>query len=190
MAETQPVIFITGGVRSGKSSIAEQTAARIWRKKQTGKLHYIATMQVSDGELKERVAIHKRDRLLSKLPWQTWEQPVSLGRMACRFHPDDTVLLDCLTTWVNNELFYNGNRVDEEILLKQIWEDFSAIANRVHKFVVVSNEVFYEPLGDRELVIRYCRLLGKLHQKIVAHAEQAVLVEAGVPVFMKGGKGL
>ena len=61
-----------------------------------------------------------------------------------------------------------------------------AISGQVHTLIIVSNEVLNEPIGDNVFVIRYRRLLGKLHQAIVEGAHQAFLVEAGLPILMKG----
>ncbi len=60
------------------------------------------------------------------------------------------------------------------------------IKNRVSTMIVVSNEVLHEPILDNELVFTYGRLLGQIHQQLVKEADQAFLVEAGVPLVMKG----
>lgn len=53
--------FITGGARSGKSTFAEQTAARL-ALNEGGKLHYIATSKPSDEEMRLRIRRHKEQR--------------------------------------------------------------------------------------------------------------------------------
>ncbi len=62
MASDSSIIFITGGVRSGKSRFAEKTAATWWQQSPTGTLHYIATMQATDSEMEKRIDRHKKDR--------------------------------------------------------------------------------------------------------------------------------
>lgn len=190
MAHDSSIIFITGGVRSGKSHFAEKIATEFSRSFSGSQLHYIAAMQPSDSEMEQRISRHQEGRHQSECHWNTWEQPVSIGKLASFFKQDDIVLLDCLTTWLNNELFYVEDKWQDEqfqaALFEQMCQGISAISQKVKALIIVSNEVLYEPIGDNELVFIYRRLLGKLHQSIVTNAHQAFLVEAGIPVLMKG----
>jgi adenosylcobinamide kinase/adenosylcobinamide-phosphate guanylyltransferase len=191
MANDASIIFITGGVRSGKSHFAEKTTAEIWKTSKAGQLHYIAAMQPSDVEMKQRILRHQEERMLSGLDWKTWEKSVSIGELVHHFKTDDVVLLDCLTTWLNNELFFEESKWQEEqlsrTLFKEMWNGIHTISQKVKALVIVSNEVLYEPIDSNELVFQYSRLLGELHQRIVHEADQAFLVEAGgVPIEMKG----
>ena len=190
MAHDSSIIFITGGVRSGKSRFAEKIAMERWQSLGSGHLHYIAAMQPSDFEMEKRIRRHKEDRRQSGHHWKTWEQPVSIGKLASYFKGDDIVLLDCLTTWLNNELFFVEDKWQDkafqEALFEQMCQEINKISQQVHTLIIVSNEVLNEPIGDNGFVIRYRRLLGKLHQAIVEDAYQAFLVEAGLPILMKG----
>lgn len=192
MASDSSIIFITGGVRSGKSRFAEKTAATWWQQSPTGTLHYIATMQATDSEMEKRIDRHKKDRIKEGLPWRTWEKPVSVGDLACHFRQEDIVLLDCLTTWLNNEFFFASDGWDDaqfhEDLFDKMWNGIDKIRSHVNKLIIVSNEVLHEPLANNELVIAYSRILGLLHRQIVANAYQAILIEAGIPIFMKEGE--
>jgi len=190
MAQVESIIFITGGVRSGKSSFAEMLTADTWKKSNSGQLHYIAAMQPSDAEMRVRILKHREGRNQSGLDWKTWEKPVSIGELASFFHQQDVVLLDCLTTWLNNELFFEENNWQKESFLadlfEEMWNGIVLVAQKVRTLVIVSNEVLNEPIASNELVFQYSRLLGKLHQRIVASASRAFLVETGIPVEMKG----
>jgi adenosylcobinamide kinase / adenosylcobinamide-phosphate guanylyltransferase len=191
MAHNSSIIFITGGVRSGKSEFAEKVARDLWENSNTGELHYIAPMEPSDDENKQRILRHQADRIRSGIQWHTWEQPISIGELAQHFKCNDVVLLDCLTTWLNNEFFFEEDKWQEEAFLKslfyRIWNGIYEISQKVGAFVIVSNEVLHEPIGQNELVFQYSHLLGGLHQQIVANAKQAFLVEASIPIKMKGG---
>lgn len=188
MAESS-IVFISGGVRSGKSRFAEQLAAE--KAEQTGGLlHYIAAGQASDAEMKERIQRHQKDRLDSGLNWKTWEKPAQLQELSDAFKNTDIILLDCLTTLLNNEFFsVNEQWMELEFqqkVMQEIFEGIEQISHKCHCLIVVSNEVLNEPQGNNELVLVYKRMLGKLHQQIVAKAKQAYLVEAGIPILMKG----
>ncbi len=193
MAQHSSIIFITGGVRSGKSSFAEELAGEYSKTGSFGQLHYIAAMQPSDEEMKQRIRLHQDDRLQSSLIWNTWEKPTSIGDLAGNFSGKDVVLLDCLTTWLNNELFFEEDGWQDHSylseLFEKIWNGIISISRKVETFIIVSNEVVNEPIHSNDLVFVYSSLLGNLHQKIVAVARLAYLVEAGIPIVMKGDAG-
>lgn len=190
MAQQSSIIFVSGGVRSGKSQLAEKLAAGIWQQAGIGGLHYIASMQGSDGEMKQRITRHQEDRRKSGLEWQTWEKPVSIGELAPSFAGNDVVLLDCLTTWLNNELFFSDNSFQDKGFLEHLFEQMlggiGEISRRVKALIIVSNEVLNEPIGHNELILTYNKLLGRLHQAIVKDCREAYWVEMGIPVQMKG----
>lgn len=191
MAKQSSLIFISGGVRSGKSSFAERLAANIANQKK-GSLHYIAAGQSSDPEMKERIARHQKDRSRSGLNWQTWEQPKDLKRLSNAFSSNDVVLLDCVTTLLNNEFFTADREWEHPVYQRKvkesIFQGIQLISETCHTLIVVSNEVLNEPIGKNALVFVYTRILGELHQLLVAEAKQAYLVEAGIPMQMKGTK--
>ncbi|WP_121609987.1 bifunctional adenosylcobinamide kinase/adenosylcobinamide-phosphate guanylyltransferase [Mesobacillus foraminis] len=191
MAEPSTFIFISGGVRSGKSTFAEELAAEVAQ--QSGsQLHYIAAGQANDPEMKGRIEKHKKDRLKSGLKWRTWEQPRNLSDIASCFSAKDVVLLDCLTTLVNNVLFQAGEQWEDprfqRRMIESISEGIRQIKGRCQTLIVVSNEVLNEPIGSSELVFTYSKLMGVLHQEMAREANQAYLVEAGIPAAMKGGE--
>ena len=183
------IIFICGGVRSGKSSFAEKIAAED-AAKINGQLHYLAAGRNSDAEMTERIARHQKDREQSGLAWKTWEQPVDLIALTGVFSKKDVVLLDCLTTLLNNEFFSvdeQWQNVDfQKKVMKSILAGIEQISAQCYQLIIVSNEVLHEAQGDNELVFIYGKILGQLHQQVVAKAHHAYLVEAGIPLLMKG----
>lgn len=188
--EKQGIIFISGGVRSGKSSFAERLASGIAGPAKT-KLHYIAPGQASDSEMAERIARHQKGRNESGINWVTWERAREIHTLAPHFSPDDVVLLDCLTTLLNNEFFY-GEWEDPEFrewVASSIIEAIMLISVTCKSFIVISNEVFHGMPADNELVFCYMSTLGRIHQEVVSKARQAYLIEAGVPLLMKGALG-
>lgn len=185
--ETTSITLITGGVRSGKSGFAEKYTEQLAQEQDTF-LHYIATAARSDAEMAARISRHQQDRKKSKFAWQTWEQTTNIGTLATSFTKKDIVLLDCLTIWLTNELFFrpkpwNESCVDE--LLCHILTGIKQIGEACHTLVIVSNEVLSGASVYTELLYTYGKLLGKLHQHIVKMATNAYLVESGIPVEMK-----
>lgn len=188
MAASPELIFITGGVRSGKSSFAERMAVEI-ANKTGGQLVYLATGVASDSEMKERIFRHKQDRNKMKYHWKTVEQSLNIGAIAEDFSEKDIILLDCVTTLLNNELFsveLDWNPDFLEKVKKSIVNGITDLKNRAQTLIVVSNEVLNEPLVGNNLVFTYGRLLGQIHQQLVREADQFFLVESGIPIEMKG----
>lgn len=182
--ETGKLIFITGGVRSGKSAFAESIAV-----KHAGllakKLHYIACGIPFDREMQERIQRHQRDREQSGLLWNTWEQPTKLREIAHRFTKQDIILLDCVTTLLNNYLFQERvSSIDE--VLQLVMKDVSKLSKYAGELIIVSNEVLHDMPYTDALTLKYQSILGNIHQKIIARADTAVLVESGIPISKKG----
>ncbi|WP_251551891.1 bifunctional adenosylcobinamide kinase/adenosylcobinamide-phosphate guanylyltransferase [Neobacillus muris] len=183
-------VFVTGGVRSGKSHFAEKLAVD-FVKQTGGQLTYLATGVPSDTEMMERIQKHKQDRNLGEQHWRTIEKPLRIGEAANQIRQQDIVLLDCVTTLLNNELFSSGQTWNPEFLReveKNILTGVNEIRKRAKAFILVSNEVLHEALAGKELVFTYGSLLGQLHQQFVFEADQAYLIEAGIPILMKGVK--
>lgn len=182
--ETANLIFITGGVRSGKSAFAEQLAIK-HAQKTANNLHYIACGIPSDMEMQERIKRHQRDREQSGYAWRTWEQPVQLSCIANQFTGQDVILLDCMTTLLNNYLFQKKKN-DAHTILKLLREDITELCSRAGEVIIVSNEVLQDIPYEDELTLNYEKILGNVHQQIVEKANLAILVESGIALVKKG----
>ncbi|XRD26585.1 bifunctional adenosylcobinamide kinase/adenosylcobinamide-phosphate guanylyltransferase [Lysinibacillus fusiformis] len=70
-----PLIFITGGVRSGKSHFAEQAAIQYFQAQPSTekRLKYIASGIALDDEMEKRIDRHQADRLAQPIKWLTVE---------------------------------------------------------------------------------------------------------------------
>ncbi len=183
------LIFITGGARSGKSTFAEQLAENTKKPK----LHYIATSIEADEEMSERIERHQTRRNESRANWITWEIEQNIGHLHKQIEQNSVILLDCLTTLVNNELFQVNEREEYQPLSANERKTlFASIMNALHQLqenrtlIIVSNEIFDDALPFKdETTMAYVELLGKLHQQIVNRADEAYLCENGIPIQMK-----
>ncbi|CAM3724198.1 bifunctional adenosylcobinamide kinase/adenosylcobinamide-phosphate guanylyltransferase [Mesobacillus zeae] len=188
MEKKQSLIFITGGVRSGKSSFAEKLAAEM-AGQISGNLHYIAAGKRSDHEMDQRIKRHQEDRKKSGLNWKTWEEH-NLASLSGAFSKSDIVLLDCLTTLLNQEFFQNGEEWRDPVFqvrtMDRIVSGVEEIARSAYSLIAVSNEIFHEPAGSTSMVLAYTRMLGKIHQRVAEKADTFYLVEAGIPLLLKG----
>lgn len=190
--EKAQLTIVLGGVRSGKSKTAERQAF-LEAERLGGCLHYVACGQVTDEEMAARVRSHQRERKESGRQWTTWEQPVAVGDAAKHFKKQDTVLIDCLTTWLTNEWFTSSRDENDWVqpafyqnIQSKIQSGIDQIRKAAGAVVIVSNELSYEPFAS-PLVFHYAKALGELHQWLVKEAALAVLVEHGYPLAKKKG---
>lgn len=167
--------LILGGVRSGKSRLAEQHAL------ESGlPLSYIATATADDDEMRIRIAHHRANRTGH---WTLVEEPYALAatlqRHAAAGH---CLLVDCLTLWLTNLLCVQ----DESRLQKEVSSLLDILPTLPGHIILVSNEtgMGVVPLG--ELTRRYCDEAGRLHQALALNCDRVILTVAGLPLNLKG----
>ncbi|MEA1052740.1 bifunctional adenosylcobinamide kinase/adenosylcobinamide-phosphate guanylyltransferase [Lamprobacter modestohalophilus] len=167
--------LILGGVRSGKSRLAERLA------RESGlPVTYLATATASDGEMRERIAAHRQRRPAN---WALIEEPLALpAALASSCTAGHCVLVECLTLWLANLLWAEEpERLDAELAA------LDALLPRLPGQVIfVGNEVNMGVIPVNDLARRYGDLAGSLHQRIAAQADQVVLTVAGLPLVLKG----
>ncbi|QIC49515.1 cobinamide kinase [Lysinibacillus sphaericus] len=185
-----PLVFITGGVRSGKSHFAEQAAIQYYQTQPSTekRLMYIASGIALDDEMKKRIDRHQADRLAQPMQWITVEAPYNIAPVFETLKDGDVVLWDCVTTWLTNA-FYEGYESGAPCLTKP-----GCLASKLHTvkqailslltknvtLLVVSNELFDEPPYQSEEVELYRRTLGQFHQWFVAMAQEAFEMNYGI----------
>ncbi len=175
------ITLITGGSRSGKSAFAQQQAEQI----NTPRL-FIATCPRIDPEMDERIHRHQQDR--EGLGWQTAEVPLRLAEELERTPAGTTVLIDCLTLWINN-LMYEAEQQEQEVSEDQmstLAEELARAArNHQGQVFIVTNEVGLGIVPDNPLVRRYRDLVGRCNQVIAAFADHVFLVSCGISLQIK-----
>ena len=178
------IIFITGGVRSGKSAFAEKYALEIFKKQKGASLYYVASGVAFDDEMKKRIKRHKEDR--ANAAWQTIEVPDDFPIEMKKFRENDVVVWDCITTWVTNVLYKTEQEYQQQRLLKinQYIDDFKSYVTHWHKkrikLIIVSNEVLDEPQSHFKEVNLFRKILGELHQWIVSQSDEAYEIDYSI----------
>lgn len=167
--------LILGGVRSGKSRLAQQLAERSGLP-----VTFIATATANDPEMQARIQTHQLHR---PAHWRLIEVPVHLASALKSIdHADVCILVDCLTLWLTNLLLTEDHRLLEtecDGLLRYIQEGQG-------KLLVVSNEINMGVIPMGELSRSFCDEAGKLHQTIAKICDTVVLTVAGLPLLLKG----
>lgn len=167
--------LVMGGIRSGKTALAEQLAAE-----SGDAVVYVATATVGDEEMAQRVKRHVDSR---PDHWELAEAPLRLASVLETYRCDACppfLLVDCMSLWVSNLLFAGEETFahEREIFLE-------ALRNYPGSIAVVSNEVGLGTIGMDPLTRRFCDELGWLNQAIAATCDRVVMSVAGLPLWLK-----
>ena len=170
------LIFITGGSRSGKSSLAVKLAQSI-RKKKT----FIATCIPEDDEMKERVALHRKSRPSS---WRTIEQrDVLIPILKKETNADVVIIVDCLTLFVSSLLMkgLKENRIRDEVN-----NAIAIIKKGKATVIIVSNEVGSGLVPENKLGRNFRDIAGFCNQIVATGADEVNYMVSGIPLKIKG----
>jgi adenosylcobinamide kinase/adenosylcobinamide-phosphate guanylyltransferase len=163
------ILFI-GGMRSGKSRAAEAKAIEL-----SGgtKPYYLATSEALDDEMRERIARHKAQRADR---FESMEEPVNIRDALV--NSGDTVLIECLSIWINNMLHYGKDEAD-------IMDELHKILALEKNIVFVINEVGCGVIPDNALVREFVDINGRISQLVAAACDEVYFCSAGLQLRMK-----
>jgi adenosyl cobinamide kinase/adenosyl cobinamide phosphate guanylyltransferase len=158
------ITLLTGGARSGKSTLAVQLGKRF-----DGDVVFIATAEAGDGDMAERIRRHRHERP----DWETVEEPIHVVTAVGATDPAKLVIVDCITLWIANLMTFASDDAicDGAELLN------GALAGR--SAVLVTNEVGLGVHPETELGRHYRDLLGRVNQILARAADRTLLMVAG-----------
>lgn len=180
--EKNKMIFIVGGARSGKSTLAEKLA------KELGETClYIATSQVLDEEMAFRVKSHRERR---PAYWDTIEAPLNAHEVIREKRDEyDVILLDCLTVFLSNLLLLypqEGEMIEKEKEILTIVEELLTEGkNGKASLIIVSNEVGEGIVPVQRLGRDFRDISGRANQMVARWADEAYFMFSGIPVELK-----
>lgn len=173
--DRKPVVFVSGGARSGKTRYA-LSRAESW----PGSLLYVATAEIRDEEMRRRIECHRAER---GERWQTAEAPLDPAGAVAGAAGRGAVLLDCLTLWTSNLLERYGE--DDGAILAAADSLADALRRAPAPVVVVTNEVGWGIVPENALARRFRDLAGSVNQRVAAAADEAYLVVSGLPLKVR-----
>jgi len=176
------ITLITGGSRSGKSSFAQRLA-----EERAGSRLFLATCPVTDREMELRILRHIRDRRQGN--WETVEEPLHLAEQLKKSFRYDTVLIDCLTLWVNNlqyEAIQAKRGLDEEQVREKTELLLHAAGEHPGEVIMVTNEVGLGIVPDNTIARQYRDLVGRCNRCVGSAADRVYLLCCGIPLQIKG----
>lgn len=177
------LILTLGGSRSGKSEFAEKIAGLLGER-----VVYIATAAVLDGEMAERVRLHRARRPLT---WETVEEEKNILDVLERGREGDVFLIDCAAVWITNLLLDRdlprpgaGWGEKEVYITEQLNSLADAVKKGVH-LVIVSSEAGMGIVPEHPFGRLFRDVLGKANQLLAAKADRVFFVVAGLPLELK-----
>jgi adenosylcobinamide kinase / adenosylcobinamide-phosphate guanylyltransferase len=167
--------LILGGVRSGKSRLAETRARQSSRE-----VIYLATANAGeDAGLQQRIRAHRERR---PADWELVEEPFRLAA-ALRNNAADhrCVLVECLTLWLTNLLCAS----DPGVFTQEREAFMEAIPGLPGHIILVSNETGLGIVPVGELTRRFVDEAGRMHQELAQICDRVIFTVAGLPHFLK-----
>lgn len=168
------VLFV-GGAACGKSFLAEEMVDGL-----PGPFHYIATMRPYGKDGAEKVAKHRKMR--EGKGFEVFEHYTDLASL--RIGDGGTVLLECLTNLVANEMF-DPDGAGSEAAADAAVAGVRSLMNQCENLLVVTNEVGCELpryLGETDA---YIEELGKTNILVAQLCDRVYEMVHTRPVLLK-----
>lgn len=177
------ITLVIGGSASGKSEYAESYIGFLSEGK---KKYYIATMNVSDSESKDRVERHRK--LREGKGFITVEQPVDIHKAKDKMDIGaKTALIECMSNLAANEMFPEKAHKTEEEVTEKIVKGIKELAKEADSLVIVSNNIFEDGKTYGQAVVEYVNAMGRMNRELARMAGCVIEVIAGLPIVVKGG---
>jgi adenosylcobinamide kinase/adenosylcobinamide-phosphate guanylyltransferase len=162
-------IFVFGGQKSGKTSIAMSYARKLAK---NSKPIYIATYDNSynDSAMQKRVKNHQKQR---KNNFKTKELTKKLDK---KLKPNKTYIVDCMSMWLLNHINYK-----EKKILKELNKILKSEAN----IVFVLNDISSGVIPLQSLSRKFVDLSGIVGQHLSKKCDQVIRVDYGIETKIK-----
>lgn len=173
-------LFISGGCKNGKSTIAQLTAQEMAA---GGTLYYVATMIPKDAEDRERIRRHVDER--SGMGFETLEQPKNLIQILDYADPNGVFMLDSVTALLENEMF-RGEAFDLDCA-PRVARELEQFCDAVKNAVFVSDYIYSDAEIYDEFTEGYRRSLALLDRTLARRCDAVLEICAGNRIWHKGG---
>lgn len=175
-------IFLSGGAKNGKSTLAQELAVKLSGE---GKRYYVATMIPVDEEDRARIRRHVADR--DGLGFETIE--CSRNMLSCleAADRDGTFLVDSATALLQNAMFpVENNWQPDPDGAKRCADELVAFARTVKNAVIVSDFIYSDAQRYDETTELYRKSLASIDRRLAAVCDVVAEVSAGIPKVYRG----
>lgn len=168
------LVFVTGGMRSGKSNYAQERALSL-----STEPVYVATARIWDEDFAARVKRHQDDR---GQEWTTYEAYRNLNTLPLEGR---VVVIDCVTLWLTNFFMDFDNDID--LCLAEFKMELDKLLGLSGTFIIISNELGMGMHADTAIGRQFADLQGWANQYVAKKADEAVFMVSGLPLSLKSG---
>jgi len=165
------LIFIAGGARSGKSRKGEELAKSLAG---STKPIFIATAEAVDDEMTSRIKKHQDDRGNA---FELVEEPKNLTKALTEVDPQATVLVDCLTLWLSNNIMGEGADTNQSVI--------EAARTRTGATIFISNEVGEGIVPMHPVSREFRDLSGIMNQEFARASDKVYFMKFGIAQELK-----
>ncbi len=162
--------LIVGKPDSGKSAFAEEKALEKKTFPDAGNIYYIATMQVVDEDSKERVKKHRKMREGKGFITIEKETDILSAVNEMEGAGDATVLLECISNLVGNEMHRPGVSGELTVPADKIAADVKTLSEKVKYLIIVTNEFDNDESFDDDTK-DYIKLVSLVNERLRAFSE-------------------
>jgi len=165
------IYLVAGGARSGKSRKGEELAKNL-----AGSTRpiFIATAEAVDEEMTLRIKKHQDDRGTA---FDLIEEPKNLSKALKEVEKDATVLVDCLTLWLSNNMMGEGTDTNQSVI--------DAARARKGATIFISNEVGEGIVPMHPVSREFRDLSGIMNQQFAEAADKVYFMKFGIAQELK-----
>ena len=175
-------VFISGGAKSGKSTLAQDLAVAL---SGGGKHYYVATMIPTGEEDLERIRRHIADR--KGMDFETVESFRNIMDCLNTADKDGVFLVDSVTALVQNSLFpIEKNYEMDPDAANRCADDLIRFAGTVRHAVFVSDYIYSDAQRYSENTEIYRKCLAGIDRRLAAVCDTVIEVSAGQFILHKG----
>jgi len=183
-------IFISGGCKNGKSSIAENACVQLAN---GGSLYYLATMKPFDDEDRARIKRHIKSR--DGKGFKTLEHEVNI--LDCLNHSDyenGTYILDSVTALMINELYKSDDAMGDDnysmeadkTAADRVSKELCTLCDKAKNIVFVSDYIYSEADEYSEYTEEFLKALSTVDKALAKKCDTVVEVCLGNINLLKG----
>lgn len=139
--------------------------------------------------MRRRIERHRAERGAG---WTTIEEPADLARALARLPPETEVaVVDCLTVWLGNLVHRSEGAADlaDPATFPEIAALLALLDAPPCPLILVTNELGWGIVPDNALARAFRDLAGRVNEEAARRADRVVLMVAGRPLELPGGRG-
>ena len=174
--------FISGGAKSGKSTLAQDIAVALAK---GGKHYYVATMISTGKEDNERICRHIADR--DGMGFETLECFRNIMDCLQTADKDSVFLVDSVTALVQNSLFPVETSYEmDEAAANRCADELIRFAGTVRHAVFVSDYIYSDAERYSDSTEMYRKCLADVDRRLATVCNTVIEVSAGQLIIHKG----